>query len=247
MRNRHDPAAAHQSHRGLDPHQTIRRRRAHNRPIRLRANRRCAKIRGNRRARPRTGSARIAVQGVRILGLPAAPAPATAPASRSLWTTVESFGGFDPTSASDPAVVIILSAVSMLSLINTGIPCSGPRAPFSFLSRSEASARASASGFNSMTLFTAGPCLSSASIRAKYFSAIARAVYFPAFIPSCSSAIVISSNSNVGTPGKLSGRSRASTDSILITGATAAAKPPAKLLRRNALRPFSVFKVQLLS
>ncbi len=171
----------------------------------------------------------------------------TAPASRSLWTTVESFGGFDPTSASDPAVVIILSAVSMLSLINTGIPCSGPRAPFSFLSRSEASARASASGFNSMTLFTAGPCLSSASIRAKYFSAIARAVYFTAFIPSCSSVIVISSNSNVGTPGKLSGRSRASTDSILITGATAAAKPPAKLLRKNALRPFSVFKVQLLS
>ena len=35
----------------------------------------------------------------------------------------------DPSSASEPAVVIIRSAVSMLSLIRTGMPCSGPRGP----------------------------------------------------------------------------------------------------------------------
>src|SRR5262249_60204964 len=37
----------------------------------------------------------------------------TAPASRSLRATVESCAGFDPTSASDPAVVCMRSAVSM--------------------------------------------------------------------------------------------------------------------------------------
>src|SRR6202522_4842578 len=60
----------------------------------------------------------------------------TAPASRNFCTTKESFGGFAPTSASGPAVVIIRSAVSMLSLINTGIPCSGPRGPLALRSLS---------------------------------------------------------------------------------------------------------------
>src|ERR1700722_11048370 len=58
----------------------------------------------------------------------------TAPAARSFCATKESFAGFEPSSASDPAVVIILSAVSMLSLIRTGMPCSGPRAPLVFRS-----------------------------------------------------------------------------------------------------------------
>ena len=56
----------------------------------------------------------------------------TAPASRSFCATKESFAGCEPTSASDPAVVCMRSAVSMLSLISTGMPCSGPRAPFGF-------------------------------------------------------------------------------------------------------------------
>src|SRR5262249_47588845 len=51
----------------------------------------------------------------------------TAPASRRRWTTKASFGGFDPASASDPAVVIMRSAVAMLSLIRIGMPWSGPR------------------------------------------------------------------------------------------------------------------------
>src|ERR1700739_3274790 len=52
----------------------------------------------------------------------------TAPALRSWAATNESFDGFGaPTSARDPAVVIILSAVSILSLITMGMPCSGPR------------------------------------------------------------------------------------------------------------------------
>ena len=58
---------------------------------------------------------------------------------------------------------------------------------------------AKASGFNSMTEFTAGPCLSIASMRARYFSAIERAVNLPDFIPSWRAAMVISSNSKGGT------------------------------------------------
>src|SRR5579864_2324463 len=56
----------------------------------------------------------------------------TAPASRSFFATAESCDGRDPTSAKDPAVVSMRSAVSMLSLTSTGIPCIGPRGPFSF-------------------------------------------------------------------------------------------------------------------
>src|SRR5215472_3775963 len=58
----------------------------------------------------------------------------TAPAARSLCATNESFGAFAPTKAREPAVVIMRSAVAMLSLISTGIPCSGPRGPFALRS-----------------------------------------------------------------------------------------------------------------
>ena len=53
----------------------------------------------------------------------------TAPALRSRVTMNASAGGVTPSSASDPAVVIIRSAVAMLSLITIGMPCSGPRGP----------------------------------------------------------------------------------------------------------------------
>src|SRR5947209_19433179 len=53
-----------------------------------------------------------------------------APASRSLLTTYASRGGRDPSRASEPAVVCILSVVAILSLRSKGIPCSGPRGPF---------------------------------------------------------------------------------------------------------------------
>ena len=63
-----------------------------------------------------------------------------------------SFGGLAPASASDPAVLIMASAVAMLSLIRIGMPCSGPRGPRLLRSASRRSAMASASGFSSMTL-----------------------------------------------------------------------------------------------
>src|SRR5216684_4014761 len=88
----------------------------------------------------------------------------TAPASRSLRATPESCAGREPTRASDPAVVCIRSSVSMLSLISTGIPCIGPRGPFSLRSLSSASAMASAPGFTSITLFNRGPCLFSGTL-----------------------------------------------------------------------------------
>src|ERR687885_739137 len=51
----------------------------------------------------------------------------TAPAARSRSTMNASRGTVAPTRASEPAVVIILSPVAMLSLTSTGMPCSGPR------------------------------------------------------------------------------------------------------------------------
>ena len=51
----------------------------------------------------------------------------TAPAARKRSATAESRSGVEPSSASDPAVVDMRSAVSMLSLISTGMPCIGPR------------------------------------------------------------------------------------------------------------------------
>src|SRR5438105_8595072 len=51
----------------------------------------------------------------------------TAPAARRLAATVESRTAGRPTSANEPALVCILSPVSMLSLSSTGMPCKGPR------------------------------------------------------------------------------------------------------------------------
>src|SRR6266404_490134 len=50
----------------------------------------------------------------------------TAPPARRFAATVESCNGGMPTSAHDPALVCILSPVSMLSLSRTGMPCNGP-------------------------------------------------------------------------------------------------------------------------
>src|SRR3954463_14336574 len=49
----------------------------------------------------------------------------SAPASRSLRTMKASRGGFAPSKAREPAVVCMLSAVSMLSLIRMGTPNRG--------------------------------------------------------------------------------------------------------------------------
>src|SRR5439155_6870136 len=100
----------------------------------------------------------------------------TAPAARSRSATKASRGGFAPTRARDPAVVAIRSAVATLSLISTGIPCSGPRDPCARRSASRLSAMASASGFVSSTARSAGPRRSSASIRARYRSHRPRAL-----------------------------------------------------------------------
>src|SRR5882672_6642699 len=62
-----------------------------------------------------------------------------APAALSFAAMNESCIGVDPASASDPAVVVIRSAVSTLSLSRIGIPCSGPRTFPALRSRSSAS------------------------------------------------------------------------------------------------------------
>src|SRR5271169_1904853 len=52
-----------------------------------------------------------------------------APAERNREAANASCAACEPSSASDPAEVLILSPVSMLSLIKIGIPCNGPRGP----------------------------------------------------------------------------------------------------------------------
>src|SRR5215467_9002266 len=78
----------------------------------------------------------------------------TAPPARSFAATVESWGAGWPISASDPAVVCILSPVPMLSLRRTGIPWSGPRTVPWARSASAFFAIVSASGLSSITEFT---------------------------------------------------------------------------------------------
>ncbi len=90
-----------------------------------------------------------------------------APAARSRSARWASWVGMEPSSASEPAVVVIRSAVSMLSLSSTGMPWSGPRAPLAARSWSSASASASASGLVSMIDWSATSFRSMASIRSR--------------------------------------------------------------------------------
>src|SRR5439155_27006531 len=92
----------------------------------------------------------------------------TAPPARSFAATVESRRAGFPTSANDPALVCILSPVSMLSLSRTGMPCKGPRTTPRLRSASALRAMTKASGLSSITEFTPGPFWSRARMRLMY-------------------------------------------------------------------------------
>ncbi len=79
-----------------------------------------------------------------------------APAARSCFTTNASSGGIDPSSSTEPPVVG-MSAVSMLSLMMTGMPCSGERGPLVLRSASIARASSSAFGLTAITACSDGP------------------------------------------------------------------------------------------
>src|SRR3954463_3274415 len=83
----------------------------------------------------------------------------TGPAARSLAATVESWTAGRPASANEPAVVCILSPVSMLSFNSSGMPSSGYFAVVAPERRSASAFSASsiASGFSSITELTPGP------------------------------------------------------------------------------------------
>jgi hypothetical protein len=94
----------------------------------------------------------------------------TAPASRSFCTKNAScFGVGASTSARLPAVVFILSAVSMLSFKRTGMPCSAERTFAAFALAVEIGGDFSASGLVSMTELS---FLSTDAMRSRYFCAI---------------------------------------------------------------------------
>src|SRR5579863_3991094 len=154
----------------------------------------------------------------------------TAPASRSRLTMKASRGAIDPARASDPAVVIIRSAVSMLSLIRTGMPCMAPRMPFSLRSLSSASAIERASGLISIMVLTDGPCLSISSMRARYRSAMDLALCLPDCMPACNCAMVASSRSKGFT------ETEAVEDWPAPAGAADAVPHPRRLAPKNVLR-----------
>ena len=189
LRNRDHAGPAHEADGRLHAYDSVGRRRGDDRSVGLGADCDGAKVGGNSGARSGARSTRVAIERVGILGQPAAAAPAaggvatanvgplaeiglaqddgTGVAQRR--TRNASSGGRASTSASEPAVVCMRSAVSMLSLISTGMPCSGPRGPFALRSLSNASAISRASGLNSITLLRAGPFWSTASMRALVF------------------------------------------------------------------------------
>ena len=80
-----------------------------------------------------------------------------------------------------------------------------------------------------MTALIAGPRLSISLIRARYFSAIERAVYLPDFIPACKSLMVASSISK-GFTG--TGLSEDGAKAALVN----ALPPPSRLACRKILR-----------
>jgi hypothetical protein len=123
----------------------------------------------------------------------------TAPASRSFFTRNASAAGVAPTSAREPALVFMRSAVPTLSFRTIGIPWSGPRTLPALRSASSRSAIDGASGSSSSTARSSGPRRSSASMRAEYFATSVRAESAPDAMRFCRSAIVASSRSKAGT------------------------------------------------
>ena len=175
--DRDDPRAAHQPDGRLDADDAVGRRRTHDRPVGLRPHRDGAEVGGDGRTRARARATRIPVQDERIAALPAPGAPPAGRAGRADVGPLAHVGlgqqdrarGPEPLGdvrvprrdrtlqRERPAVVVIRSAVSMLSLSSTGMPCSGPRAPLAARSRSSASAMDRASGLVSMMDWSMGP------------------------------------------------------------------------------------------
>src|SRR5437868_3082327 len=87
-----------------------------------------------------------------------------------------------------------------------------------------------------MIAFTAGPRLSVSSMRCEYFSTNARAVNLPEVIPSCSSAMVISSSSKGATSGTGDVAGRGISRAPLKAGRRVTATPAAKLFCKNPRR-----------
>ena len=141
----------------------------------------------------------------------------TAPAARRRVTRPASAGGRAPSSASDPAVVSMRSAVPMLSLIRIGMPCRGPRTRPPRRSASDASATASASGLVSSTCRSAGPVRSSSAIRASEASTSARDVTAPAVSAACSSAMPRSSPAGTWPSKEVASGSAAARDDAPVT------------------------------
>src|SRR5712672_3889667 len=127
-----------------------------------------------------------------LVGMPALRDSTVAANLRRFAATVESRNAGMPTSANDPALVCILSPVSMLSLSRTGMPCNGHSTTPRLRSASAFRAMTSASGLSSITALTPGPFWSSAAMRPMYSLVSCSAVSLPEAISAWSWATVAS-------------------------------------------------------
>src|SRR5450631_2669358 len=134
----------------------------------------------------------------------------TAPPARRFAATVESRKAGAPTSANEPALVCILSPVSMLSFKSTGMPCKGPSTTPCLRCSSAFRAIDTASGLSSMMELTPGPLESSSWIRSMYARVSCSDVRRPEAISACSCATVASRKGNLspGSARAASGESR---------------------------------------
>ena len=102
----------------------------------------------------------------------------TAPAARSRATSGASRPVTFSCSASEPAVVGMGSAESILSLSRIGTPCSGPLLTPCASNASSACASASALGLSASTAFSIGPASSTAAMRSRKACTTAADVVF---------------------------------------------------------------------
>ena len=147
-RDRDDAAAADQAEGGLDADDVVGAGRADDRAVGLGADGDRGQVRGGGDRRAAAGAARVAVEDVRVVGLPAPRGPSARRrggpevgplgevrlaqddrAGGAQLATRNASAGPAPTRASEPAVVCSRSAVPTLSLSSTGMPSSGLRAP----------------------------------------------------------------------------------------------------------------------
>ena len=156
----------------------------------------------------------------------------TAPAWRSRAMILASAGTFDPSSANEPAVVSMRSAVATLSFTRIGMPCSGPRTRPRRRSSSSSCASWRAAG---LVWRTAWSCGFSRSIRLRYQRVRSRLFVAPLAMACWRSVMVASDHPSSSATSAAEAR-RSHHGAATTRPAAAAPAPALRKCRRLQLR-----------